>query len=182
MQFIESGNFKILGAYARLEKTSRKSRDNNVLNLLVSKTSWNLSQVKIMSHFTLRTFIFDHGTWENLISNCSIKSFEEWRAQSVPNIPIGLLYLLMGTIFEVYILDLVDHIRPILDTLYTLYFRHEKAWIHSPFLLQIHASAMHHRYHGASMQCNNTRDSNFVWSAFLHMPGTVFHDWLYFCG
>lgn len=51
--------------------------------------------------FGLWTFILDRLSWEYLISNCSTKTIEEWKLESMPNLPLASFYIAIGVIFEV---------------------------------------------------------------------------------
>ena len=49
-------------------------------------------------------FIFEHEVWKEMY-NCSMKTTQEWNAEGRPNVPIGTLYLIMGIVCEVILLD-----------------------------------------------------------------------------
>lgn len=50
------------------------------------------------------TFIFNHQEWYRIYSkNCSLKSYEEWNADATANVPLGILYITIGLICEVYV-------------------------------------------------------------------------------
>ena len=53
----------------------------------------------------LWTFILDHPRWEYLVSNCSMKTIDEWKLESIPNLPLAIFYITMGVVFEVKITD-----------------------------------------------------------------------------
>lgn len=85
-------------------------------------------------------FIFYHDDWHNqYIKNCTMYPIEWWNAQGERNIPLGLLYVIMGIWFEVKSRFIKIYQILFIAFIFHPLFRIDQEGVHTISLLQIHA-------------------------------------------
>ena len=80
-------------------------------------------------------FIFNHAQWEYLHSNCSTKNISEWYAEGASSAPIGILYLILGILCEVFFINKLEKSVSCLAYVYPINASHAEARIYTAFML-----------------------------------------------